>query len=288
MSINFRLPPIEDAVFHTPYRTSQVVLPPLNSLDLLTGQFPAPQPIYLHPPPPRFRQRREQQREQQREQYKEQQGEEHGGQQGELHREDYRHHRSPSNYSSSGDGSNTSHRRSGSNSPAPSSHSNVPYTLEQVHFIQYYREDKSVQWQAIVDPFKSQFPRVVFPQSNESNGSNGPDRQKGALECRYYRAQMYPKIDDGGNFVFDQTGDVEWVNIKVRDRNDYQHISILGEYFKLVTRCPEEVLTYSWTDEDDKKEARRISKSPVSEACVDLYTNLSQLKAAQNRAEAVF
>ncbi|KFZ25449.1 hypothetical protein V502_00053 [Pseudogymnoascus sp. VKM F-4520 (FW-2644)] len=220
------------------------MLPPLNSLDLLKGQLPAPQHIHQYQAPPRFRQRREQQREQHWEQHREQHGE--------LHREHYNHHSSPSGSSS------TSHRRSGSNSPTPSSHSNVPYTLEQVHFIQYYREDKNIQWQAIVDPFKAQFPRVVFPQSNEPNGPKGPDRQKGALECRYYRAQMYPKIDDGGNFVFDQNGDVEWMNIKVRDRNNYQHISILQEYFKLVTRCPEEVLTYSWTDENDKKEAKRI------------------------------
>ncbi|KFY27719.1 hypothetical protein V491_00767 [Pseudogymnoascus sp. VKM F-3775] len=126
-------------------------------------------------------------------------------------------------------------------------HSNVPYTLEQVHFIQYHREDKGVQWQAIVQPFKRQFPRVVFQ-----------GRGKGALECRYYRAQMYPKINDEGNFVRDHNGDYEMTNVKVRERPIHQHRAILDDYIKLVTRCPEYVEKYSWTDEEDKKEARRV------------------------------
>ncbi|OAF57151.1 hypothetical protein VC83_06051 [Pseudogymnoascus destructans] len=143
-----------------------------------------------------------------------------------------------------------------SSSPTTPSHSNVPYSLEQVHFIQYYREDKKVQWQAIVQPFKRQFPRVVFHQSSSS--SNSPKRGKGALECRYYRAQMFPKIDDEGNFVRDHNDEYEMVNIKVRERINHPYKAILDDYIKLVTRCPEEVLKYSWTDEKDKAEARDI------------------------------
>jgi hypothetical protein len=63
---------------------------------------------------------------------------------------------------------------------------------------------------------------------------------------------MYPKIDDGGNFIFDQNGEVEMVNIKVRDRADHQHRNILENYVKLMTRCPELVIKYPWTDEEDK------------------------------------
>ncbi|OAF54221.1 hypothetical protein VC83_09510 [Pseudogymnoascus destructans] len=118
-----------------------------------------------------------------------------------------------------------------SSSPTTPSHSNVPYSLEQVHFIQYYREDKKVQWQAIVQPFKRQFPRVVFHQSSSS--SNSPKRGKGALECRYYRAQMFPKIDDEGNFVRDHNDEYEMVNIKVRERINHPYKAILDDYIKL-------------------------------------------------------
>ncbi|OBT64665.1 hypothetical protein VE03_05885 [Pseudogymnoascus sp. 23342-1-I1] len=110
----------------------------------------------------------------------------------------------------------------------------------------------------MVDPFKKQFPQVVLHQSNGPESGKGKGKGKGALECRYYRAQMYPKIDDDGNFVRDQNGQEEMVNIRVRDRSSHRYSSILDNYFKLVTRCPDKVLEYSWTDEEDKEKARRI------------------------------
>lgn len=149
-------------------------------------------------------------------------------------------------------------RSTRSPSPISTSHSNVPYSLEQVHFIQYHREDKQMQWQAIVESFKRQFPRVEFQESQ----NHGPKRGKGALECRYYRAQLYPKFDDEGNFVLGQNGEEEMVNIKVRNRRTHPHKSALENYIKLVTRCPEMVETYSWTSEEDKEKARTISKLP--------------------------
>jgi hypothetical protein len=75
---------------------------------------------------------------------------------------------------------------------------------------------------------------------------------------------MYPKIDDGGNFVLDQNEEVEMVNIKVRDRASHQHRNVLENYIKLVTRCPELVIEYLWTDEEDKVKAREISKPPYA------------------------
>ncbi|KFZ06947.1 hypothetical protein V501_06937 [Pseudogymnoascus sp. VKM F-4519 (FW-2642)] len=208
---------------HPPQRTSEVVLPPLGSLNLLTSPGPKPQSTSSY--------------------YQDYQD----NHQFHQHGNKYRHRRSPGSCGSMSG-------RSRSTSPTTPSHSNIPYTLEQVHFIQYYREDKKVQWQAIVQPFKRQFPRVVVHQSS----SNSPKRGKGALECRYYRAQVYPKIDDEGNFVRDHNNEYEMVNIRVRDRQIHPHKAILEDYIKLVTRCPEEVLKYSWTDDKDKAEARNI------------------------------
>jgi hypothetical protein len=51
----------------------------------------------------------------------------------------------------------------------------------------------------------------------------------------------------------------------VRDRAQHQHINILENYIKLVTRCPELVIKYPWTDEGDKATAQRISESSFSE-----------------------
>jgi hypothetical protein len=75
---------------------------------------------------------------------------------------------------------------------------------------------------------------------------------------------MYPKIDDGGKFVFDQNGDVEMVNIKVRDRAQHQHRDVIENYIKLVTRCPELAIEYPWRDEEDKVKAQEISKPPYA------------------------
>lgn len=253
LSINLLLNPLEDAAYHPPRKTSETVLPPLGSLNLLTSPGPNPQPMSYYQEPPRFRQ----------------------------HRNKYRHHSSPSGSSSSSSCGSMS-RSSRSLSPVSSSHSNVPYSLEQVHFIQYYRDDKGAQWEAIVQPFMRQFPRVILHQSS------GPKRGKGALECRYYRAQIYPKIDDEGNFVRDHNDEYEMVNIKVRERREHPYKAILDDYVKLVTRCPEEVLKYSWTSEEDKAEARNISKSFYARSLCCLHTNLSQLPIAQDKAEGNF
>ncbi|KFY41791.1 hypothetical protein V494_02784 [Pseudogymnoascus sp. VKM F-4513 (FW-928)] len=164
-------------------------------------------------------------------------------------------------------------RSSRSPSPTLPAHSNVPYTLEQVHFIQYYREDKGVQWEAIVIPFKKQFPQVRFKPST------GPNRGKGALECRYYRAQMFPKLDDAGNLVLDENGEPEMVNIKVRERTSHRHRNIIEDYFKLVTRCPEMVLEYSWTDEKDKEEARRIIRERAAKGIGRLRGDIIRVRS---------
>lgn len=131
-------------------------------------------------------------------------------------------------------------------------HSNKKYTTEEMHFIQYFREDKRMQWADIVGPFNAQFPNHK--------------RERGALECRYYRFQMYPQINEDGTFQYNDKNEIVMVNTKVRDRRDTKRSggkkwSILNDYFKLVSRCPEQVLEYHWTDEEDKRRARAISKS---------------------------
>jgi len=154
--------------------------------------------------------------------------------------------------------------------PAPrkSAHSNVKYTAEEVHFIQYMRDDRNTQWQDIVEPFNLQFPSHY--------------RDKGALECRYYRAQFFPVLDPEGNPVFEENGEVAMTNIKVRDRK------CQGEHFKqclkLVDRCPQKVLEYSWTADVDRQRARSISK-PISPSkpCREQVLTIGSRRTIQDR-----
>lgn len=76
---------------------------------------------------------------------------------------------------------------------------------------------------------------------------------------------MYPKVNEDGTFQYDDKGEIVMVNTKVRDRRDMERSggkkwTVLNDYFKLGSRCPEQVLEYSWTDEEDKRRARAISK----------------------------
>lgn len=139
----------------------------------------------------------------------------------------------------------------GYDNQATKGHSNKSYTLEEMHFIQYFREDKRMQWADIVGPFNAQFP--------------AHKRERGALECRYYRFQFYPKVNEDGSFVFDDKGEIVMVNTKVRERRERKRMGgkgwdRLNEYFRLVSRCPEKVVEYEWTEEEDKRKARQIRK----------------------------
>lgn len=139
----------------------------------------------------------------------------------------------------------------GHDSKATQGHSNKKYTLEEMHFIQYFREDKRMQWADIVGPFNAQF--------------SPHKRERGALECRYYRFQLYPKVNEDGSFVLDDKGEIVMVNTKVRERRERERTGgkgwdRLNEYFRLVSRCPEKVVEYKWTEEEDKRKARQIRK----------------------------
>lgn len=143
------------------------------------------------------------------------------------------------------------HRKSYTHAESQQRHSNKKYTTEEMHFIQYFREDKRMQWSDIVGPFNAQFPNHR--------------RQRNALESRYYRFQVYPKVNEDGTFQYDDKGEIVMVNIKVRDRKDTERSggkkwTVLNNYVNLVSSCPKQVLEYAWTDVEDKERARAISE----------------------------
>ena len=80
-----------------------------------------------------------------------------------------------------------------------------------------------------------------------------------------------PMVNEDGTFQYDDKGEIRMVKAKVMDRTDMESHggkkwAVLNGYFKLVSKCPEQVLEYSWTDDDDKRRARAISKSHTHSA----------------------
>lgn len=170
---------------------------------------------------------------------------------------------------------------------------NKAYTLEQIHFIQYCKEDLKLSWVETAARFKERFPDPAR------------DVSRVGLQCRYYRAQKYPMLDIEGKPVLNDNGMIIMRNLTVRERgqkgglivpvldgdrrpmyNDNGHVILrelteeelhgpLGhnlimayqKYFKLVDRAPEYVVKYGWVRNEHKAVAKRNGtpcKSPSS------------------------
>ncbi len=79
---------------------------------------------------------------------------------------------------------------------------------------------------------------------------------------------MYPKVDDNGNFVYDSEGQLVTINIKIRERREMERQGgkawqVMAKYIKLVDLEPEMVVSYSWTEEEDKRRAMAIREFPT-------------------------
>jgi hypothetical protein len=164
---------------------------------------------------------------------------------------------------------------------------NKPYTLEQIHFIQYCKEDLKLSWPETKARFKERFPDPAR------------DVSMVGLQCRYYRAQRYPMLDVEGNPVLNDDGMIIMRDITVRERgqkgelqvpifnddrkpmcNGKNHIvmrelneeelhgplgrnlrMVYQKYFKLVDRVPEYAEKYGWIRNEHKTVAKRNGMS---------------------------
>jgi hypothetical protein len=133
--------------------------------------------------------------------------------------------------------------------PKPAVKINTPYTTPQVHCIQYLRDDRKLEWTAVAAAYNAIFP--------------SPPRSKGALECRYYRAQYFAVLDEQGNYVLDERGNVVTHQCRVRERKSLAEKG-LETYICLVDRCPNAVKGYGWTTEESKRMAGDISEYPFA------------------------
>jgi hypothetical protein len=167
---------------------------------------------------------------------------------------------------------------------------NKAYTLEQIHFIQYCKEDLKLSWPEIMARFIERFPDPAR------------DVSMVGLQCRYYRAQKYPMLDIEGKPVLDHNGMIIMRNLTVRERgqkgglvvpmldgdwrpmyNEEDRVMMrelteeelhgrLGRnlsmtyqrYFKLVDRVPEHVAKYRWVRNEHKAVAKGNGTSYTS------------------------
>jgi len=167
---------------------------------------------------------------------------------------------------------------------------NKAYTLEQIHFIQYCKEDLKLSWPETMARFIERFPDPAR------------DVSMVGLQCRYYRAQKYPMFDIEGKPVLDAGSMIIMRNLTVRERgqkgglivpildgdrrpmyNEEDHIIMrelteeelhgpLGRnlrmtyqrYFKLLDRVPEHAAKHRWVRNEHKTVAKRNGTSYTS------------------------
>lgn len=168
--------------------------------------------------------------------------------------------------------------------PRPRKYCNKPYTLEQIHFLQYCRDDlDKLLWPDIVTLYIERF----------SDSARDVTRQ--GLQCRYYRTQLYPMLCVEGKPVHDNEGAVILRGITVRYRGQKEGLTVpildngrrpirnehgsfimreltedelhgpvgsnlrikYAQYYNLIDRVPELAAEYNWVKSEWRKKAKR-------------------------------
>jgi hypothetical protein len=180
--------------------------------------------------------------------------------------------------------------------PPPRKYCNKPYNLEQIHFLQYCRDDlNKLPWPDIVALYLETFSEPAR------------DVCIGGLQCRYYRAQLYPMLciegkpvqSDGGTILLRgitvrYRGQKEGLTVPILDNNRRpvfnNHGSVMmreltedelhgplgsnlrmkyEQYYDLSDRTPELAAKYEWVKSERRKEAKRkgvsLTKSSISQ-----------------------
>lgn len=121
-------------------------------------------------------------------------------------------------------------------------HSNKPYTQEQLHWLWYVCEDRGFRYPEMYRAWRIQFP--------------GETRVPGqAFSSRLYRENFYPILDANGNFVRGRDGKLKIKAVGKRRRNEEGN----RDYpFKFWDHSPEWALYWDWVLPEHKAMAQKI------------------------------
>ncbi|KAF7857241.1 hypothetical protein EAF04_009482 [Stromatinia cepivora] len=140
------------------------------------------------------------------------------------------------------------HRRHSQSVSSPNKkkpRSNKAYSIEEVDFIRYYKDDLNKPWPEILSCFK----RYFIDRQRDSEQS---------LSSRFYRDNCFKMYDANDRPMRDGNGKIIMISAKVRQRG-----TPAGREealpFTLVQKHPERAMRYPWVSEQHKVEARRLA-----------------------------
>ncbi|APA15033.1 hypothetical protein sscle_14g098030 [Sclerotinia sclerotiorum 1980 UF-70] len=162
-----------------------------------------------------------------------------------LHDEEY-HSPSPVHRRRHDRHHNVDHRHHSQSVSAPKRRrprSNKAYSIEEVDFIRYHKEDLNKPWPEILSFFK----RYFIDRDSEQS-----------LSSRYYRDNCFKMYDADGRPMRDENGKIRMISAKVRQRGTPAGREEALPY-TLVQKHPERAMRYPWVSEQHKVEARRLA-----------------------------
>ncbi|KAB8289836.1 hypothetical protein EYC80_010468 [Monilinia laxa] len=147
------------------------------------------------------------------------------------------------------------HRRQSHSVPTPNKkkpRSNKTYTVEEVDFIRYYKEDLNKRWPEVLSCFR----RCFIERQRDSEQS---------LSSRYYRDNCLKMYDASDRLMRDDNGKIKTISAKVRRRGTPAGREEALPY-TLVQKHPERAMRYPWVLEQHKVEARRLAAEMSDQA----------------------
>ncbi|TGO16984.1 hypothetical protein BTUL_0022g00860 [Botrytis tulipae] len=129
--------------------------------------------------------------------------------------------------------------------------SNKAYSLEEIDFIRYHKEDLNKHWEEVLLYFRKRF-RGYQRESEQ------------CLSSRYYRDNNIKMYDESGRVMRDENGRIRYISAKVRRRGTPVG-RLEGIPYTLVQKHPERAMNYSWVLEHHRNEMKRLAEEKTDQ-----------------------